>query len=234
MSFQDQYDLYKQGKIKQLNYNGSETRINIGIEDFNRMYKNPLNKYQEDNYVTASNIYEKAINKGVSEEYAREQAKKYSDMVSKGGDPWRWNAGDKTELAIKLMTQKAKSDKAASDARKTTATATANVMGNVAALAPGKELEMGVMDKPVMEKVLGLELNEKTGNLQDTEGLKALDASAYGMWTAKERAEGKGEEVPLDLGLATDIQPLGYVALDNVNGNKEYYVKAKVLYPDYW
>jgi len=101
MSFQDQYNLYKSGKIKQINYSGSEARVNMGIEDFNRMYKNPRNKYQKDNYVTESNVYEKMLSKGASKEYATEQAKRYGNMEKAGGDAWRWNSGDINELKLK-------------------------------------------------------------------------------------------------------------------------------------
>jgi hypothetical protein len=227
MSFQDQYDLYKQGKIKQLNYDGSETRINMGIEDFNKMYKNPADPYQEDNYVTASNIYEKMLSKGASDEYAREQANRYADMYAKGGDAWRWKAGDPYELAVKMAKINAAKEKASGKDKgsdRYTTSATLHMMGNIKALPHMGEMSMGLRDRPVFTKQLGLRRNEDTGFLKDTKGLKALDAGEYGM--------GDGERIEYDLSLAENIEPLGYVAINDKNGNKKYYVKAMASFDD--
>jgi hypothetical protein len=226
MSWQDQYALYKEGKIKQLNYNGSETRIKLGIEDFSKYYKNPADPYQEDNYVTESNIYEKMLSEGASEEYAREQAKKYGEMHKQGGDAWRWNAGDPYELALKAARLKAAQQKASgggSDDRYNK-TATLHMMGNIKALGHGNEMKMGLKDRPVFIRQLGLKRDDETGAMIDTKGLKAIDAGEYGM--------GDGTRSELDLSLAEDIQPLGYVAINDKNGNKKYYVKAMASFDD--
>jgi hypothetical protein len=166
MTFQEQYNLYKAGKIKQLNYSGSETRINLGVEDFNRMYKNPRNKYQKDNYVTESNIYEKALSKGASEEYAREQAKRYGEMYKAGGDAWRWNSGDINELKLKQqeLSLKRKALKQQKDAFefnrfKNKAMVTHDVNTAIKNLQEGSSHKLGVSEIPFWKEVLQMKEN---------------------------------------------------------------------------
>ena len=246
MTMKQQYDKFKAGEITKLNYNGSETRVKLGIEDFAKNYKNPADIYQEDNFVTGSNVYEKMLSEGASKEYAEEQAGRYVEMHEKGGDAWRWKAGDKTALELsKAKAAYARSKaKSAGATRKTTAAATANVLGNVAALESGQELRMGPLVKPVVITSLGLEEKEGGGYI-DTEGLKAIDAAAYGMYSAEQRQKitssdtdrdnfAIGQRRTLNLRHATDIRPMEFVALDNELGNKEFFVKAKVSFPDEW
>jgi uncharacterized protein YaiE (UPF0345 family) len=223
MSFQDQYDLYKQGKIKQLNYDGSETRINMGIEDFNRMYKNPADPYQEDNYVTASNIYEKMLSKGASEEYAREQANRYADMYAKDGDAWRWKAGDQNELALKMAKLKMARDKAAAKAagaggRNTTATRTSNVIGEVNELRAGSVLPSGRNDQNAILYNLGFNKNDDGVYMPPSTGFEVRDAM--------------NPEFKYDLKYIDDIEYKDYVALEDENGITQKYLRATTKWPD--
>ena len=39
MTMQDQYNKYKAGEITKLNYNGSETKVKLGLKDFANQYK---------------------------------------------------------------------------------------------------------------------------------------------------------------------------------------------------
>jgi hypothetical protein len=170
MSFQDQYNLYKGGKIKQINYSGSEARVNMGIEDFNRMYKNPRNKYQKDNYVTESNVYEKMLSKGASKEYATEQAKRYGNMEKAGGDAWRWNSGDinelklkQQELSLKRRALKNAEQTAAFNRFKNKAMVTHDVNTSIKNLQEGSAHQLGVKEIPFWEEVL--QMKEKDGSM---------------------------------------------------------------------
>lgn len=100
MTMEQQLKLFQQGKIKKLNYAGAESKVNLGIEDFSGLYKNPLDPYHPDNYVSESDIYKKALSKGASEEHAKDLASRYGGMVKQGGTAWRWNAGDIAQLKL--------------------------------------------------------------------------------------------------------------------------------------
>jgi len=100
MNMAQQLSLFQQGKINRLNYAGAEKKIDLGIEDFNKMIKDPSKPYSKDNIVTMSEVYEKALSKGASEEQASYQAKKYAAMIQQGGQPWNWNVKDDSELKL--------------------------------------------------------------------------------------------------------------------------------------
>jgi len=222
MSFQDQYDLYKQGKIKNLNYDGSETRINMGIEDFNRMYKNPADPYQEDNYVTASNIYEKMLSKGASEEYAREQANRYADMYAKGGDAWRWNAKDKTALAVEMAKIKAKKNKAqqeqdAFNRFKNKGMLTHDVPTALKSLtSEGMSHDMGPREVEFWQKSLQIQNNDTKGNYFPT-GVMAKNAIAMD---------------DVDLSNMQNVYFDKIIAKKGKDGKVNRYIEAQVTLPD--
>lgn len=222
MSFQDQYDLYKQGKIKNLNYNGSETRINMRITDFNKMYKNPADIYQEDNYVTASNIYEKMLSEGASDEYAREQANRYADMYAKGGDAWRWKAGDKTALAVEMAKIKAKKDKAqqeqdAFNRFKNKGMLTHDVPTALKSLtSEGMSHDMAPREVEFWQKSLQIQNNDTKGNYFPT-GVMAKNAIAMD---------------DVDLSNMQDVYFDKIIAKKGKDGKVNRYIEAQVTLSD--
>jgi len=244
MSWQDQYDLYKKGVIKQLNYNGSEKKIDVRIEDFNKMYKNPANPYQKDNYVTQSDIYDKYISKGASKEYAKEQAQIYVDAYNAGGDAWRWNAGDPYELAMKMAKLDAykKAQAAKSGKGGLTSSATMNMISTIQRLgesdgqggqyadtrkAGRKEIESVAYQLPGFTTKKDEEGNKLEGQYSFNGNFS--DIKAFG----PEFMDPNGKETnALDLSQAENIQPTGFYAKLDDKGNKRYYMLANVEYDD--
>lgn len=229
MSMQDQYNKFKAGEITKLNYNGSETRVKLGIEDFGNQYKNSANIYQDDNYVTESNIYEKMLSENASEEYAREQAKRYGSMVKAGGDPWRWKAGDKNELALKMAKIQAAQDKANAKAsgggRSLTSTAVSNVVGEIQKLPAGSSMQVPLDLINSLEKETGWEKN-KEGNYRPRNGTMVYDQLKPG-----------DNKFRYDLSKASEIIPMDVVALDGPKDNKgesrtNRYIRYRVTYND--
>lgn len=100
--FEEQYKMFREGKIDQLLYAGDEDPVKIGIEDFSTIMKDPLNPYSPDNIVSLSNVYEKAMSKGASHEQALDIMRRYKGIIDAGGDIWKWGAGNMAELNIKL------------------------------------------------------------------------------------------------------------------------------------
>lgn len=230
MSWQDQYAKYKAGEITELNYNGSETRVKLGIEDFGNQYKNMQNIYQDDNYVTESNVYEKMLSEGASEEYAREQAKRYGGMVEAGGDAWRWKAGDRNELALKMAKTQAAQNKAAASSggggRNLTATATSNVVGEIQKLPAGSSMQIPADLVSGLQKEKGWYKDKETGMMRPPAGAMVYDQLMPG-----------NQEFKYDLSKATDIAPVDVVSLDgpaDANGNSrtKRYMRYKVTYDD--
>lgn len=230
MSMQDQYNKYKAGEIKQLNYNGSETRVKLGIQNFSNQYKNPSDPYQKDSFVTESNVYEKMLSEGASDEYAREQAKRYGSMVKAGGDPWRWKAGDENELALKMAKlqqsqAKANAKAAAGGERSLTSTAISNVVGEIQKLEAGQSMQVPVDLINAIEKETGWEKNEE-GNYRPRNGTMVYDQLKPG-----------DDKFSYDLSKASEITPMDVVALDGPKDDKgqsrtSRYIRYKVTYDD--
>lgn len=162
ISMQQQLKLFQEGKIDKLNYGGSEKKIDLGIEDFNKMIKDPLNPYSDDNIVTMSNLYEKALSKGASEEQAKFHAQQYENMINAGGDSWRWNAGDKNARDLgwakynqsERHFQQTRADK---KAEKSSGLQRLNIIGNRKAfMQPGQENPMSSPEIKMWTQQLGL------------------------------------------------------------------------------
>jgi len=230
MTMQDQYNKYKAGEITKLNYNGSETKVKLGLKDFANQYKNPSNIYQKDNFVTESNVYEKMLDQTASEEYAREQAKRYGSMVKAGGDPWRWKAGDESELALKMAKlqqsqAKANAKAAAGGERSLTSTAISNVVGEIQKLEAGQSMQVPVELINAAEKQTGWEKN-KEGNYRPRNGTMVYDQLKPG-----------DDKFSYDLSKASEITPMDVVALDGPKDDKgqsrtSRYIRYKVTYDD--
>lgn len=102
VSFEDQYKLFREGKIDQLIFTGAEDPVKVQMEDFSQLMKDPLHPYSPDNIVSVSNMYEKALSKGASHEQATDIAKRYQNMIQRGGDIWKWGGKDMMDLNLKL------------------------------------------------------------------------------------------------------------------------------------
>ena len=221
MTWQEQYNLYKEGKIKQLNYSGSETRVNLGIQSFGNQYKNSANIYQKDNFVTESNVYEKMLSEGASKEYAIEQAKRYGNMEKAGGDAWRWKAGDQTELRMKqeqLSMQRRRlklSEDAAKQASNKTLT-THEIPAAILKLKEGETHSMGVKELELWNKTLQLDKSETRGNFFPYKMI-AKDALV-------------GDDI--NLSSATNVFFDEIVARDAGDGVTNKFIKATVTIPD--
>jgi hypothetical protein len=94
VSFEDQYKMFKEGKIDQLQFSGAEKPVDVSMMDFKATMKDHTNPYSKDNIVTASQIYEVAIGKGASKEQATQLSKNYTNVIDQGGEVWRWGAKD--------------------------------------------------------------------------------------------------------------------------------------------
>ena len=100
MTFEDQMALFRAGKIKKVNYNGSENKVKMNPFAFLQRPKDPSKPFDDDNVVTASNVKFQAMEMGASEGYATELARSYVDMVNNGGDTWKWGNKSKEEQAL--------------------------------------------------------------------------------------------------------------------------------------
>lgn len=163
LSFEQQMKLFQDKKIERLNYGGSEDKVNISIKDFADDFKNSLNPYQQDNVVSVSNIYEKAMSMGASEEQAQKQAQSYGNMVKQGGDYWTWKAGDINELNMKREDMQMKREMHSAKLRematkeKATGVQKRNTLGNIQEyLAPNSSAPMLPNHIEMWSKVLGL------------------------------------------------------------------------------
>tara|TARA_R110000787_G_scaffold71266_12_gene158750 strand:+ start:4006 stop:5580 length:1575 start_codon:yes stop_codon:yes gene_type:complete len=191
MTMQDQYNKYKAGEITKLNYNGSETRVNLGIHSFGNQYKNSADIYQKDNFVTESNVYEKMLSEGASKEYAIEQAKRYGNMEKAGGDAWRWKAGDQTALKMKqqaLSLQRRKQKFAEQQyGDELTKTRTSHLMPTaIKALAPGEEHILAPTEVDFWRESLQMKTSDERGSyipgrtmVQDAGGARDENGDPY-------------------------------------------------------
>jgi hypothetical protein len=202
----------------------------VGIEDFSKLYKNPLDPYSSDNYVTESDIYKKAMSKGASEEYARDIAKRYGEMYKEGGSAWRWNSKDPNELALKMGKLKAAKEAAAAKAkadseRNTTATRTSNVIGEIIEMKSGSRKKAGRNDINAFLIQYGFN-KDSDGIWNPPKGLKVYDQLKPG-----------DEKFMYDLSKGRDIQWEDYVALPGPDGTVKRYLRGQVTYDDptsYW
>lgn len=111
LSMEEQMALFKEGKISQINYNGSEPLINVNAMDFKKQLKDANDPYNPNNEVSQSEIAELALTRGASEEQAYEIAKRYGDVIKNGGNSWKWGAGDPYKLDLQYDNLNAGIDK---------------------------------------------------------------------------------------------------------------------------
>lgn len=137
MSMDDQWRLYKQGKITRLNYSGAEDAVKINPLDFSKVVKDPNDPFNA-KPVTTEDIITYAMTKGgASREHAEYIAGQYAVNAQKSGQPWYWGVEDKYAAAEKMArTQgylsKARGGKAGKD------TAVRSIMGaKIRRVAPG-------------------------------------------------------------------------------------------------
>jgi hypothetical protein len=165
MTMEEQVKLFNEGKIKKLTYSGAENKINLGIEDFSKMFKDPKNPYSADNYVTESDIYKKMLSKGASEEYARDTAMRYGNMIKQGGRAWMWGAKDPLDTQLKLQQLQINKEKIGAmreqrAAAKSTAGATnliTNYFGKINYLKPGQGMPEMSTAKKLLTESLGIQ-----------------------------------------------------------------------------
>jgi hypothetical protein len=152
-----QLEMFKNGNIKSINYNGSDKKIAIDSMTFQKNFKDPKNK-GGDNNVTTSDIMFYAMNKGASEEYANYLADSYIDRVNSGAPTWKWNAYTDEEIALKqAKTNKLNGGSGDSGVRKL------NQFESIVKRMPkGGTRPMGI-DRPFWEETLGMSKNTKTG-----------------------------------------------------------------------
>lgn len=101
--WEEQYRMYKKGEITSLMFNGAEDVIDIKAEDFWDSPKNAYDAYSPDNIVTVSQVIEKALFKGASQEQANDIGRTYENILNRGGQVWRWGGKDAQELSLKLQ-----------------------------------------------------------------------------------------------------------------------------------
>lgn len=97
----EQMALFKEGKLNNFQYNGSEKKVNLGPDLFKRYVKDATNPYSKDNYVTQSNVFDAALMRGASNEQAMQLAQDYGRAVEASGSPenaWRWGAGNPLDV----------------------------------------------------------------------------------------------------------------------------------------
>ena len=184
--------------------------------------------------------YEKYLSKGASEEYAREQAKKYGEMAKQGGDPWRWNAGDPYELAMKMAKLDAynKSQAAKAGGKSgLTSTATMNMVSTIQRLgAPDGQGGQYADTRKGGRKEVQAVSNELPGfsEIKGKPGQFIFDGNftdlkVYG----PEFMDPKdGTANAVDLTEAENIQPHSFYAKLDKDGNKRYYMIANAEFDD--
>jgi hypothetical protein len=100
VDFEEQYKMFKEGKIDQLQFTGAEKMGDISPMDFKATMKDHTNPYSKDNIVTGSQIYEAATLKGISHEQSTMMAKNYMAVINNGGQPWRWGSKDMADYNL--------------------------------------------------------------------------------------------------------------------------------------
>lgn len=220
MSFEDQFTLFKNGKIDKLEFRGATPSVKLNPFMFLDRPKDPKNPYSDDNIVTASNVKFLAMQMAAPEEYADHLAREYVAMVNAGGDSWKW--GNKSKLEGELM-------QAQIDAYKAKAAAAGRSSGGgqtvLNQLAPAlqrlgqsgnpSQMAMENKEKDYWQNYLGLNYDNNSNRWKPTQSLTGIDAHTGAKY---------------DLGNALSITPNSYVAQKDKDGVMQKYILANVAY----
>ncbi len=220
ITFQEQYQLFKEGKINKLDYTAGEKEVNVTPFAFSQAYKDPRNKASKDNIVTASNIYNYAKGEGASEQYARDHAEDYVAKVKAGGETWKWKAMDDYELAL----QQAKMNKlrgGSGGGGGGGQTVLNQFQAKKEGTLPGQSFSLPPSAYKFMTDVLGLSTNEKTGQTLSRQPLGAINFNAK---------DNKGNYENYDLSKAYSVDILNKNGFYKGPDNKMY-LKANAIFP---
>jgi hypothetical protein len=218
MTFQEQFQLFKEGKINKLEYTAGEKEVNVTPFAFSQAYKDPRNKGSKDNIVTASNIYNYAKGKGASEQYARDLAEDYVAKVKAGGETWKWKAMDDYELALQqAQMNKLRGGSGGSGGQ----TVLNQFQAKKESLLPGQSFSVPPSGFKFMSDILGLSTNKTTGQTLSRQPLAAVN------FNAKDK-DGKYENYDLTKAYSIDIinKDGFYKGPDN-----KMYLKANTIFP---
>jgi len=159
VTMEKQAQLFRDGVITKLEYNGAEKKVKLDPLKFSQTVKNPNDPYTA-YAVTTDDMYNYAIEQGASEEYAKKVAVEYGKSAVKTKQPWRWAKEDKYDDMLKAS-KAAKYSGGTSGSSKTT---TLNQVGpelNRLAIASKQsgldsEKELGLYERQYWGKNLGL------------------------------------------------------------------------------
>ena len=94
ITMEEEIQLFRDGVINKLTYNGAERKVKLDPLKFSKTTKNPADPYTA-YAVTTDDIYNYAIEQGASKEYANEVAVEYGKSKIKSKQPWYWGTDDK-------------------------------------------------------------------------------------------------------------------------------------------
>ncbi len=179
VSMEKQAQMFKDGIITKLSYNGAERKVKLDPLKFSKTTKNPNDPYTS-YAVTTDDMYNYAIEQGASEEYAKKVAVEYGKSAIKTKQPWRWGKEDK-------YADMEKAAKAAKYSRGSSGgsggTRTLNQLGpeldrnSTAAMETGqeKEVPMGKYDMEFFAKKLGIIYDSGNKAYTPTRPMKTID-----------------------------------------------------------
>ena len=85
-----QLQMFKDGSISKIGYNGSEIRKSINSMAFKNQYKDSKNPRGPNNVTTSDLVFHAMNDMGTSKEYANYLADNYAKRIESGVDPWKW------------------------------------------------------------------------------------------------------------------------------------------------
>lgn len=179
VSMEKQAQMFKDGIITKLSYNGAERKVKLDPLKFSKTTKNPNDPYTS-YAVTTDDMYNYAIEQGASEEYAKKIAVEYGKSAIKTKQPWRWGKEDQYADAANAA-KAAKYSRGSSGG--STGTMKLNQTGpeldrnSMAAIQSGedKSVPMGEYDMDFFSKSLGIKYDSSNGSYRPTKTLNAVD-----------------------------------------------------------
>ena len=180
VSMEKQAQMFKDGIITKLSYNGAERKVKLDPLKFSKTTKNPNDPYTS-YAVTTDDMYNYAIEQGASEEYAKKIAVEYGKSAIKTKQPWRWGKDDQyadMEKAAKAEKYSRGSSSGSEGVRKLNQTGPELQRNSLAAQESGvdKEVVLGVDDGKFFANSLGIKYDSKTRSYVPTRGMSSIDA----------------------------------------------------------
>lgn len=180
VTVEKEIELFQDGIIKKINYNGSERKVKLDPLKFSKTTKNPNDPYNAA-VVTTDDVYAYAVEQGASPEYAKKVAVEYGKAKVKSGQPWYWGKDDQyadMEKAAKAAKYSSSSSGGAGGVRKLNQTSAKLQRASSEARTRGEDIqeELGPKEMKFWKDKWGISHNNKTrANTSSNKSLEAID-----------------------------------------------------------